>query len=609
MLLVLCLLAPALFPARAATVVHNPYLQNMRADGVTIVWSTRENQSGAVEYSIDGSYSLRATARVRSFPGPTGGLSRPFYQYQADLTGLAPATAYSYRVMMDGQNLTPEPEYRFRTTAPGPFSFLVYGDSGNGSDGQQALTPLMAAEKPDLVLHVGDIAYESGTFDEFQAYYFSFYSTIMRRVPWFTVPGNHEYLTLAGLPYLSLHATPTDTVPPGDRGRYYSFDWGDVHFIALDSNLLGVGYSARDELAWLESDLSRTTAKWKVAFFHHLPYPILHHLTDPICQATREQFVPVLEGHGVQLVLTGHEHNYQRSKPLHGGAVVASGTQYITTGGGGGTLHDVVPKEFLVTQKAVFHYLQVQADATHITIRAIGLDNKEFDRVTLALPAVASSESVVNAASFAPALAPGELVSIFGSGLAADTSAAASLPLPNVLSGTTVTLNGTVLPLTYASSTQINALLPLDAQANGTLRVATASGFAEVPVAISDTAPAIFPGGILHLDNTPVSSASPARPGEVLVIYMTGLGQVDGGLINGQATPASPLLRVLAPVAVQMGDLSVAPAFAGLTPGSVGLYQVNVVVPQDLPPKVYPLRVSAKGNLSNTLNFQVQPRN
>jgi len=90
---------------------------------------------------------------------------------------------------------------------------------------------------------------------------------------------------------------------------------------------------------------------------------------------------------------------------------------------------------------------------------------------------------------------------------------------------------------------------------------------------------------------------------------MTGLGQVDGGLINGQASPASPLLRVLAPISVQLGDVSVAPAFAGLTPGSVGLYQVNVVVPQDLAPKVYPLRVSAKGNLSNTMSLQVQPRN
>jgi uncharacterized protein (TIGR03437 family) len=201
------------------------------------------------------------------------------------------------------------------------------------------------------------------------------------------------------------------------------------------------------------------------------------------------------------------------------------------------------------------------------------------------------------------------LISIFGSGLATGTGAAASLPLPNVLSGATVTLNGTVLPLSYASPTQINALVPLDAPLNATLRVTTAGGFSEVPITISDTAPAIFAGGILHLDNSPVSPGSPARPGENLVIYMTGLGQVDGGLINGQASPASPLLRVLAPISVQLGDVSVAPAFAGLTPGSVGLYQVNVVVPQDLAPKVYPLRVSAKGNLSNTMSLQVQPRN
>ena len=140
--------------------------------------------------------------------------------------------------------------------------------------------------------------------------------------------------------------------------------------------------------------------------------------------------------------------------------------------------------------------------------------------------------------------------------------------------------------------------------------MATPGGFAETQVNVTDTAPAIFASAITHKDGSLVSTASPASPGEPLIIYMTGLGQVDGKIGSGQAAPASPLLRALAPVVVQIGDtMQVAPDFAGLTPGFVGVYQVNVVVPQNLQPKVYPVRVSVKGVFSNSQNVPVQNRN
>ncbi|MCX6632897.1 MAG: hypothetical protein NTW28_35310, partial [Candidatus Solibacter sp.] len=87
-----------------------------------------------------------------------------------------------------------------------------------------------------------------------------------------------------------------------------------------------------------------------------------------------------------------------------------------------------------------------------------------------------------------------------------------------------------------------------------------------------------------------------------------GLGQVDGILATGQATPNSPLLRALAPVQVQVGDVSVSANFAGLTPLQVGLYQVNFVVPPNLPAGAYSLRVMARGKPSNLVNIQLQGR-
>jgi uncharacterized protein (TIGR03437 family) len=254
----------------------------------------------------------------------------------------------------------------------------------------------------------------------------------------------------------------------------------------------------------------------------------------------------------------------------------------------------------------VYHYLRVEADASHITIHAIGTNGKEFDTVTLALPSLDSAAPAVNAASFTSALAPGGLVSIFGQGLASDTNLASGFPWPTTLSGSTVSLNGTLMPLIYASSTQINAQLPLDALGAATLRVTTANGAAEVPIFISDTAPAIF--GVLHANGIAVSSAAPARGGEFLSVYMTGLGQVDGPIEAGQAAPGSPLLRCVNSVEVDFGDVTLPPTPAVLTPGLAGVYQVNVMVPLDLPTKVYPLRVVEKGRPSNTQSVQVQSR-
>lgn len=593
---------------------------------MTIMWSARENISSTVRYSKDNSFSLVTVAGVpRVFLPSETGMSFTFYQYQAELRSLDPGTAYSYRVYMGADNVPPAGEYTFHTAGSGPYSFLVFGDSGAGSPGQRDVLTQMLKEPPvfNLVLHVGDIAYETGTFDEFTANYFGYYFTLMRRACFFPVPGNHEYYSPGATPYLALHAPPSETVPPADRGRYYSYDWGNTHFVALDANLLDPGYApARARmLAWLDNDLANTQAAWRIAYFHQTPYPISQHLNDPIDIAARNQFVPILERHGVQLVLAGHEHNYQRTKTMRGGVPVAAGmgTVYMTSGGGGGGLHlaPMAGNDFLERAEMIYHYLRVEVDASQIVIHAIDKDGREFDRAVLTLgpprppPVLTPGDSVLNGASFTPALASGELVSIFGENLAAGVSQAASYPWPSVLSGSFVTLNGVSIPLTYASPTQINAQLPTGARGSATLRVTTPSGYSETQVTISATAPAIFEGGILHANYAPVTNAAPARAGENLVVFMTGLGQVDGDLASGQAAPAVPLLRVLAPVQVDMGSVPVTPDFAGLSPGLAGVYQVNLAVPLTLPSGVYPLRVSApaKGNFSNSQSIQVMGRN
>ena len=105
-----------------------------------------------------------------------------------------------------------------------------------GTPEQLRVASLLQQEDVSLVLHVGDIAYMHGSFADFQKNYFDVYRQVLARTPLFPTPGNHEYETPNAVAYLALHNVPAETVSLGERGRYYSFDWGNVHFVSLDSN-------------------------------------------------------------------------------------------------------------------------------------------------------------------------------------------------------------------------------------------------------------------------------------------------------------------------------------------------------------------------------------
>lgn len=608
---------------QAARLVRYPYVQNVRNDRATILWTTLESGRGAVLYSTDRSFSRSVTARIREFLPPETGLVFPFYQYEAELTGLRPATEYFYRVLVDGENLTQGDDLRFRTAGSNPFTFLAIGDSGQGTQAQRQVAQRMMQETAALVLHTGDIAYGFGKFEEFQAHHFDIYQDLMKRVPFFPSPGNHEYDTNNAAPYLAVHSLPTEDVPPADRGRYYSFDWAGVHFIALDSNvpLRDAASGTGAMLEWLENDLAKTRKFWRVVYFHHPPYAGGPNERDVLSALARDFIVPILERYDVQLVLNGHEHSYQRTHPLRNGVRAASGDGivYITSGGGGASLYPVFPTtrccgDVVAHAESTYHFVRGEVDGTRMTLRAIRANGQEMDSVTLAPRPAISADATVNAASFTTSLAPGTLVSIFGRNLAAEETQASGLPLPFDLLRTSLTVGGRRMPLLYVSPTQINAQLPFDAQGQATLRITTPNGSAETSVNISEAAPAIFSvltefgrlAAVLHANGALVTSASPAEAGEFLAVYLTGLGQVDGPIVAGQPAPRSPLLRVRAPVEVRVGNTTVTPSFAGLAPDFAGLYQVNVQIPPSLTGGTHSLRVVAGGVSSNSVSLAVR---
>jgi uncharacterized protein (TIGR03437 family) len=224
--------------------------------------------------------------------------------------------------------------------------------------------------------------------------------------------------------------------------------------------------------------------------------------------------------------------------------------------------------------------------------------------------------AMVNAADYTSDVAPGGLVSLFGDSLAPVTASSSTTPVPTTLGNVCVTSNGTNLPLLHVSPTQINAQLPFNAFGGVSTIVHTPGGISEIFVTqVSATAPAIFnvsspsntltPAIFRLSDDKLVTLSTPLRPNDTAVIFMTGLGQVTPLAIEGYAASKTVLATAIAQPTVLVGNTPVEVKFAGLAPGFVGLYQVNVFLPGYVPTGLQiPLTVASGGNFT-TVNVRV----
>jgi uncharacterized protein (TIGR03437 family) len=248
--------------------------------------------------------------------------------------------------------------------------------------------------------------------------------------------------------------------------------------------------------------------------------------------------------------------------------------------------------------------------------------------VSYVVPEV-NPNGVVNAASYRSesGVAPGSIVSIFGVALSSVSAAGANiLPLPTLLGGTSAvfsTDSGTgqttkiAVPLFYSSSGQVNAQIPFEARA-GTTATMTLSvdglAGASLTLRVTPYNPGLFSrtqdgsglGAILHGNATPVTSDWPARPGESVSLYATGLGAVDNRPDTGKPASSVILSNTLTRPAVSIGGRDAVVTFSGLAPGFVGLYQVNVIVPADLVNGEHPVVLNIGGLSSNTVLLRVQ---
>jgi uncharacterized protein (TIGR03437 family) len=239
--------------------------------------------------------------------------------------------------------------------------------------------------------------------------------------------------------------------------------------------------------------------------------------------------------------------------------------------------------------------------------------------VTTPLPVLTT---VVNAADFGVKISAGGLATIFGTGLATVTASAPSLPLPITLEGSQVFINGASAPITFVSTEQINLQIPIGTLVGTPVQVAVVlNGVSSLPVMVtfSTTAPAVFaydrvPAStdpiIVHTDNSLVTPTAPAQAGEILTIYATGAGTLNNAPLDGQPAPSSPDATTKATPSVLVGTAAASVQFSGLTPGSVGLLQINIQLPATLQtgtgtPHSLPLVIGFPGASSTPVNLWV----
>ncbi len=316
-------------------VVGGPFVVNATSRAATVAWIVESDQ---------------VTVQTAGTPAKTSPALRVEY---TGLTGLQPSTRYDYEV--GGQ----KGWFKTAPTGAGPFRFVLYGDVRTRHEvHRRVMSAILKSGVPDLVLQSGDLV-ENGNDSALWATFFD-----IEREP--TV-GNHERNSQDFYDFFQT------------RMPYYSFNWGNAHFIVIDSDIANVSSSkmARDEFwekqtRWLEEDLAANqTADYRFVMAHHPPFTAVERRQGDNPHMTA--LTPTFEKYHVTACLFGHDHNYQH--------YLKNGVHYIVSGGGGAPLYDVNKPDPAITQKvaSIENFVSVSVNGKTAKVQAICIDGKVLD--------------------------------------------------------------------------------------------------------------------------------------------------------------------------------------------------------------------------------------
>ncbi len=346
--------------AGAVTIRRGPLLQNPedKPSTATLVWWTDVPGDSTVRWGSDPNH-------LRMIAVGNDGL-----RHEVPLTGL-PVDSDCYYALETNDKVLWHDHFH---TPPGPYPakrivFVVIGDFGTTSREHLDIIQRFEALKPNFIVTVGDNAYDKGSQSEIDENWLVPWRAILPRYFVYPALGNHDVMSHGGRDYLSTWVLPRNN--PQKTERYYSFDYGMIHCIVLDSNQP----DNTTQTHWLQQELSSSTSyPWKFVFLHHPLYSCdSHYQNDQELELKAQKaWGPLFEQYGVDAVFAGHHHNYQRSRPL-------GGVRYIITGGGGEKLDPVSGCDDMEVVKSAYEFVKVSVDPRRALFEGVDPEGKTLD--------------------------------------------------------------------------------------------------------------------------------------------------------------------------------------------------------------------------------------
>lgn len=355
-----------------------PYLQFSTKEGMYVLWETKEPATTLVQFG-------EARANV-----PQAVLDREVrldgqrLMHEVLLDNLKPETNYFWQVTtitQSGEKIQ-SPVYTFKTAVKdsSAYLFALVGDTQRNNRTPWAwgkIAEKVWQDRPNFVVHAGDVVDVGMDKNDWVDNFFPNGQILMSRVPVYTAIGNHEQ----DAPYYYQYM-----VAPAPE-YYYTFKYGNAQFFMIDSNRdLKEG---SEQYNWLEWELAKSTATWKIAVHHHPPYSSdsddhgnTARASSTLGVANARNLVPLYEKYGLDFCLFGHTHLYERSWPLKEDRInMKDGVVYINSGGAGGGLEEFAPTRswFTMDLQIVHHYCTFAVYENNIVFKAVDHEGRLFD--------------------------------------------------------------------------------------------------------------------------------------------------------------------------------------------------------------------------------------
>jgi acid phosphatase type 7 len=337
------------------------------ATSFTVLWETDPaTDVSVVEWGLGGELQHSKTAYSYLVGEGQDGELR---MHEARLCDLETGGTYSFRVGAEGA-FSETLEYTLFDPDADTLSFVALGDSRSSHDVLGQLMEAADVRQPRMYLFTGDFVSLGNNLAEW-AGFFDGASPVVQDRPLVPVHGNHE---------LFAEAYFAQVAAPGNE-EWFSMDLGPVHLAVLNDSR--GGDDLEEQAAWLDADLAAAESPFLVVSHHYPPYSSGNHGSNV---TIRSQLAPIFDAHGVQLVINGHDHGYERTLPLRDDQVQdepGTGTVYVVSGGAGAPLYGFDGDWFTAHTESAFHYCLFEVTQDRLNMSVYRLDGSLMDEVEI----------------------------------------------------------------------------------------------------------------------------------------------------------------------------------------------------------------------------------